>query len=272
MNRKEYADRVQAMKARISALGSTDDLASSETLEDLRWRWRSSGLRRRSCGNRTRSCGYATSQLDRERRRYQELFEFAPDAYLVTDLERHRAPGESVGLRAPERPPNVPPRQGTGDVCRQRGPGPLPHSPDRPGRPAQGSHTAAFRLQPREGTGLDAELTYAVAQRWERRVRVIRWLMRDVTERERMAPADPRAQSRSSSPGSQPGPPISPQANRLSHELVGGRSRAPVARPRSARPSPVTCRSWRASGCWPGGSRTTSTTCCMWCWATPISP
>ncbi|HEV8176337.1 MAG TPA: response regulator, partial [Gemmatimonadales bacterium] len=42
-------------------------------------------------------------------------------------------------------------------------------------------------LQPREGGTLDAELTYSVAQTREGEPRSIRWLIRNVTEREQMA-------------------------------------------------------------------------------------
>jgi PAS domain S-box-containing protein len=48
----------------------------------------------------------ARSTIDDQRKRYQELFEFAPDAYLVTDLdgailEANRAAGEMMGVAVP---------------------------------------------------------------------------------------------------------------------------------------------------------------------------
>ena len=47
----------------------------------------------------------AQSGLEEERQRYQELFEFAPDGYLVTDAlgvirEANRAASELLGIRA----------------------------------------------------------------------------------------------------------------------------------------------------------------------------
>ncbi len=172
VNREEHADRIQAMQARISALASTDAFTSSETVEDLKVALEEL---------------LATHlELDLERRRYQELFDFAPGPYLVTDPTGivHRA------NRAASRLLNVPPTFlggkalaayiATEDRARFRS------LLTELGTPS-GSHTAAFKLQPRDGEKLDAELTYSVSQAREGEPRVIRWLVRNVTEREQMA-------------------------------------------------------------------------------------
>ena len=50
-----------------------------------------------------------------------------------------------------------------------------------------GPHTAAFKLQPREGPQVDAELTYSASPRRDGEPSGIRWLIRNVSEREQMA-------------------------------------------------------------------------------------
>ena len=219
MNRKEYADRVQAMKARISALGSTDDLASSETLEDLKVALEELRVAEEELRQQNEELMATHIELDRERRRYQELFDFAPGAYLITDLSgivRQANRSASALL-------NVPPTFLAGKALAA-----YIATEDRArfrsllidlGN-SVGSHTAAFRVQPREGTVLDAELTYAVAQAGNGASRVIRWLVRNVSEREQMArqiralnaELESRVAARTAD---------LTQANLLAHELVG---------------------------------------------------
>jgi signal transduction histidine kinase/CheY-like chemotaxis protein len=50
-----------------------------------------------------------------------------------------------------------------------------------------GVHTVGFKLQPREGPPVDAEVTYSLSPRNNGEPSGIRWLVRDVTEREAMA-------------------------------------------------------------------------------------
>ncbi|MEO8089254.1 MAG: response regulator [Gemmatimonadales bacterium] len=186
MNRKEYADRVQAMQARISALSSTDALTSSETVEDLKVALEELRVAEEELRQQNEELAVTHLELDHERRRYQELFEFAPGAYLVTD------PSGIVrqANRSAARLLNVPPTFLAGKALAA-----FVATEDRARfrslltemGSAAGSHTAAFKLQPREGGTLDAELTYSVSQAREGDPRVIRWLVRNVTEREQMA-------------------------------------------------------------------------------------
>jgi PAS domain S-box-containing protein len=125
-------------------------------------------------------------ELDRERRRYQELFDFAPGAYLVTD----QSGIVRQANRSASRLLNVPPTFlggkalaayiATEDRARFR-------SVLTELGSAAGLHTAAFKLQPRDSDVLEAEVTYSVGQARDGDPRLIRWLMRNVTEREQMA-------------------------------------------------------------------------------------
>ena len=81
------------------------------------------------------------------------------------------------------------------------------------------------------------------------------------------SPAAGRGTRRSGSAGSCATFPPTTSSPRSS----GSARRPPAATPRRARRTPTTSRSSRASACWPAGSPTTSTTCCMSSWATPTS-
>ena len=123
--------------------------------------------------------------LETEHRRYLELFEFAPDGYLVTDAqgmiqEANRAAG--VLLRK----------------NRNRLAGkPLVHFIDEGQRRvfcAQISRLRrgidelmprTFRLQPYSGVCLDVSLSVAATRTPEGRLTHLRWLMRDITDRRR---------------------------------------------------------------------------------------
>jgi PAS domain S-box-containing protein len=124
-------------------------------------------------------------QVEAERRRYQELFELAPDAYVVTSLsgiiseanqsacrlfgiESRFIPGKALAAYiAPE------------DRARFRA---LLHE-----RRRGETRTAPFRLRTRRGERLYAELTYSVVEDGKGEAQGFRWLIRDVTDQERLA-------------------------------------------------------------------------------------
>jgi PAS domain S-box-containing protein len=186
VNREQHADRIQAMHERISALASTDAFTSSETLEDLKVALEELRVAEEELRQQNEELSATHLELDLERRRYQELFEFAPSAYLVTD------PSGIVrqANRSAARLLRVPPTFLAGKALAA-----YIATEDRARfrllltelGSSLGSQSAAFRLQPREGGPLDAELTYSVSQAREGQPRIIRWLMRDITEREEMA-------------------------------------------------------------------------------------
>ncbi len=127
-----------------------------------------------------------TSQaLETEHRRYLELFEFAPDGYLVTDAkgmiqEANRAAGVLL-------------KENRNQLAGK----PLSHFIDEGQRKAFCAQISrlrrgidehmprTFRLQPLSGACLDASLTVAATRTPEGRLTHLRWLMRDITERRR---------------------------------------------------------------------------------------
>jgi len=126
-------------------------------------------------------------QLDAERQRYQELFDLAPDAYLVTDLagiikEANQSAASLLGIA---------PRYLTGkalatyieadDRARFRA---LVNDP-QPELPR--TRTTQFRIRTRQGLRLHAEMTFSVSHNAEGIPSGIRWLIRDITEQERLA-------------------------------------------------------------------------------------
>jgi PAS domain S-box-containing protein len=130
--------------------------------------------------------GAAHLQVDAERQRYQELFELAPDAYLVTNLvgiireanqsasRLFRISTEYLAGKA------LATYVAAEDRARFRS-----LLSDPASTPA--ARTAPFRLRIRGGTRLYVELTYSVAHGPDQAPIGFRWLIRDVTEQERMA-------------------------------------------------------------------------------------
>ena len=182
----EYANRLRAMHDRISGLTSAEALASSETVEDLKVALEELRVAEEELRQQNEELAATHLELDLERRRYQELFEFAPDAYLVTDpsgivRQANRSASRLLGVSS--------------TFLGGKALAAYIASDDRPafrsllsklGTGAE-SHTAAFKLQSRDGGQLDAELTYSISQIRHGAPRVIRWLVRDVTGREQMA-------------------------------------------------------------------------------------
>jgi two-component system cell cycle sensor histidine kinase/response regulator CckA len=124
--------------------------------------------------------------LEQERQRYQELFDLAPDAYIVTDLRavvREANMAAASLLRVDRR--FLAGKALSTYVAR--------HDRSRfrtlVTRAAKGSPGPAvsFQLQPREGSQINAELSHSLATDAAGRPVGIRWLLRDVTERERLA-------------------------------------------------------------------------------------
>lgn len=186
MNREEHADRIQAMQARLSALSSTGDLASGETVEDLKVALEELRVAEEEMRHQNEELSATYVELDQERRRYQELFDFAPGAYLVTDPSAIVRQANRSAARLLNVPPTFLAGKALAAYIATEDRGRFRSLLTELGTGAE-SRTAAFKLQPREGGTLDAELTYSVAQTREGEPRSIRWLIRNVTEREQMA-------------------------------------------------------------------------------------
>ena len=125
-------------------------------------------------------------QVEAERLRYQELFQLAPHAYVVTSLagvirEANQSASQLFG---------VPPQTLIGKALaayvasedRQRFRALLSAM-----TPGEESRTTPFKLRARAGLRLCVALTYSLVQDIDGRPFGFRWLIRDVTEPERMA-------------------------------------------------------------------------------------
>ena len=123
------------------------------------------------------------TQLATERERYRELFDFAPDAYLVTDAggiirEANRTAAELLGVRPDElgRKPLV---IWVSPEDREQFHARLPEVAER-------GHAGEWelRLQPRGKAAVPVAVTVGVATRAGGDTG-LRWLLRDITERKR---------------------------------------------------------------------------------------
>jgi PAS domain S-box-containing protein len=183
---EEPGHRLHLVNQRISGLSGNHTKPSEETVEDLRLALEELRVADEELRQQNEELSGAHLELDNERRRYQELFELAPDAYLVTSLtgiigEANRSAASLFGIA---------PQFLTGKALAA-----YIASEDRPrfrallSEPAQRdrSHTTLFRLRTRGGRRLVAEITYSVAEEFDGKPVRIRWLIRDVTEQERLA-------------------------------------------------------------------------------------
>jgi two-component system cell cycle sensor histidine kinase/response regulator CckA len=120
------------------------------------------------------------------RDRYQELFELAPDAYLVTDRRGIIEEANQSASRLFGVPAHVLAGKALAayvsaeDRHRFRA---LLREPEQ----GRGLHKTPFRLRSREGLRLYAELTYSVVEDPQGKPAGFRWLIRDVTEQERLS-------------------------------------------------------------------------------------
>ena len=186
MSPDEHASRRADMDARISGLDSPDMVASLEdVLEDMKRILEELRIFEKELRVQKEELTVTHVALDVERSQYEKLFELAPGPYLVTDLsgivlQANRSAATLLGASS---------RSFTGKALAT-----FIAKEDRPrfrmllstiSRDGQ-LRTAGFRLQPRDGEVVEAELTYsATASTGEARDQ-IRWIARDVTEHQRM--------------------------------------------------------------------------------------
>src|SRR6266481_9375059 len=124
--------------------------------------------------------------VEKERGRYQALYDFAPDGYLVTGLEGAILEANTAAAAILQTPKEVLPGQSLSEFV-------VKADRDEFRERLRGLHTGALgrvedwqiSIQPREGPPIPAALT-VVAERSVPAVASLRWLIRDVTERKRV--------------------------------------------------------------------------------------
>ncbi len=122
--------------------------------------------------------------VEAERQRYLELFEFAPDAYIVTDAEGNIREANRTAAALF----NVPQNYLVGKPLAV-----FALEADRQNfyrelnslRQADRSCEWEVRLQPRNAKAFDAAFTCAAVRNWEGELTGIRWCARDITDRKR---------------------------------------------------------------------------------------
>jgi PAS domain S-box-containing protein len=187
MSPEEHANRLADMHAKIRGL-TTPDVATSteEVLEDLRVALEELRVAEEELRQQNEELAATHVELDIERRRFEELFEFAPNPYFVTDsmgiiIQSNRSASSLLRV-VPRFLPGKALATYIANEDRPRFRSLIAAIP-----PDRQSRTAAFKLQPREGDIVDVELTYSAGQSAMGAVNQIRWMARDVTEHERLA-------------------------------------------------------------------------------------
>ena len=179
--KQEHPGQLQQRHARENP---GDPGQPAETLEDLKVALEELRVTQEKLRRQNEELASTHVQLDRERQRYHELFEFAPNPYLVTDhlgiiLQANRSAAHLFGVAARFLPGKaLATYVANDDRSRFRA---LLSAIPRDGQP----RTVSLQLQRREGHVVEAELTYSVVAHEEQPL--IRWMARDVTEHERMA-------------------------------------------------------------------------------------
>jgi two-component system cell cycle sensor histidine kinase/response regulator CckA len=180
VNAEDFARRLESMRRHVETIRGTSD-SSSAAFEELlvaveELRVAEGELRQQ---NEQLTAAHAT--MAEERRRYQQLFQYAPDAYLLTDLngiirEANQSAAHLLGVQ---------PRFLVGKTLvsfvdvedRPRLRGEIGRWQSEPA-----AKSIELRLQPRGGQPFDASLTLSVARGgpWDKAFG-FRWLVRDIS-------------------------------------------------------------------------------------------
>jgi PAS domain S-box-containing protein len=182
----EFGRRLHTIHRRIDGLARDGAVPPDETMEELRTALEELRMADQELRQQNEELAAAQLQLEIERQRYLDLFELAPDAYISTDVlgvitEANQS--ASRLLRIPHRTlPGRPlaPYVSIDDRPRFRA---LLSQRD----PGLGSTTLRFKVQPRHGEPLEAEFTYSTAHDFRGNAVGFRWIIRDITEQQRLA-------------------------------------------------------------------------------------
>ncbi len=189
---KDLAGPIDRLEQRIAELRLAVSVAEGEKLDALYQEVQNAIEELRVAEEELRQQSEELAALSHEeeaqRLRYQELFAFAPDGYLVTDVEgiiREANRAAATLLRVPE--DWLPGRPLVGFV---------PEAERRSFRsrlaalPAsQGIQAFEVRLQPREGEALVAALRVAPHPAHHGHSQTLRWMVRDITQAKKLEEA-----------------------------------------------------------------------------------
>ncbi len=186
MSPEEFETRLRLAHDRITSLTQHEDVDSDQAAEELRSAVEELRVVEEELRAQNEELVTAHLGIEIERQRYQELFDLAPDAYVVTNLagiidEANLSASRLLGIaREFLIGKALAAYIATEDRVRFRS---LLNTRDRAGS----SRPLAFRIRARGGANLHAELTYSIIDDHRGTPTGFRWIVRDVTEQERMA-------------------------------------------------------------------------------------
>ncbi len=186
MSPEEFETRLRLAHDRITSLTQHEDVDSDQAAEELRSAVEELRVVEEELRAQNEELVTAHLDIEIERQRYQELFDLAPDAYVVTNLagiidEANLSASRLLGIaREFLIGKALAAYIATEDRVRFRS---LLNTRDRAGS----SRPLAFRIRARGGANLHAELTYSIIDDHRGTPTGFRWIVRDVTEQERMA-------------------------------------------------------------------------------------
>jgi PAS domain S-box-containing protein len=182
---EEFGSRLETIHQRISSL-TQGRVVPVEVMEELRVALEELRVADEELRQQNEELASAHLQLETERQRYLDLFELAPDAYISTDLlgvitEANQS--ASRLLRIMQR------------ALKGRPLATYVATQDRPRFRAllsqkdvgSSQSTMMLRIQPRQPEPIEAEITYSPVRDFRGHPIGFRWIIRDVTERERLA-------------------------------------------------------------------------------------
>ncbi len=180
MNAEDFARRLEDMRRQVEAMRGTSE-GSNAAFEELLVAVEELRVAEEELRQRNEELILAHAEVADERRRYQHLFQYAPDAYLLTDLsgiirEANHSAANLLGVE---------PRFLVGKTLvsfvagedRARLRGEIGRWRSEPA-----AKSLELRLQPRGGQVFDASLTLSVARGGPRdKAFGVRWLVRDTS-------------------------------------------------------------------------------------------
>jgi len=192
MNVDRFAQQVQAIHWRLAemyqgadtALQPTSDLLLPVAFKELGTASEELQVAAEQLLEQTEELATTRAQVEAERQRYKELFEFMPNAYLVTDdqgkiLEANRAAATLLNIEQSFLPGKllvsfIPPqeRRAFRNKLLQR-------------HRSEWVQEWALSLQPRHGEALEVAVNISVVREVLDQAVTLRWIVRDISERKR---------------------------------------------------------------------------------------
>jgi PAS domain S-box-containing protein len=183
---EEFSHRLRIAHEQVTDLTTREQMPSEHTADDLRQALEELRLANEELRAHNKELAAAHLQVEAERRRYHALFELAPDAYVVTDLDGIIGEANlSASLLFAVAP----------DLLGGTALAAYVSAEDRPRfrsllsseAPTHKTRIAPFRLRSRGGVRPHAELSFSIVHDQAGAPSGFRWLIRDVTQQERMA-------------------------------------------------------------------------------------